>query len=538
MLILICLVNIVLLVLLFNEFNQESFTVVHQFHNQHNKQISVIKGKSKSNYYALIASTKQLKKHQQITLPKKTIASLRWMGKADCQNKITLLCRTDTPAPAPAPAPAPELNYETFTTVQRFENKINKTCYVIKSANNHYALIYLDPLPELNSEIVLEKNYAQQLNWGTIAECQRQITLLCRDDLQEVKEKSNTKKEKPQIESRLDAENKNQTPVLTLGTEEKSREEAPAKQQKKEKTHKPAVKKQRAEQEAQKLAKEKQKTEEDAHNQAQEKQKTNEVDKTAAPLEELNFDKNQKQHTSSLEIEEKRQRPILTLNTAEKARKQEQEKRRENEALLKNEEHLPQSTNSLNITYLYHMTHIKNISSILSLGLKSHNTARGENLMQRNIADNEVNDRRDKKEPQFNRNLHDCVPLYFNPKNPMLYRLKGMQNEIAIIAINKEIMLTPEMVFTNGNAASIFTGFYSNVDNLNLVDWTIVFGHSWSDCLDGKRIRNAEVLIPYEIPTSAIKKIYCNSPKSEIKIKEMIHPRFHQLVKVNKYLYF
>ncbi len=86
------------------------------------------------------------------------------------------------------------------------------------------------------------------------------------------------------------------------------------------------------------------------------------------------------------------------------------------------------------INYLYHMTHKDNLENILRYGLKSHNEAKKENLNKVDISDNQVNDRRSRKEPIFNRSIHDYVPLYFNPKNPMLFVRKGLQNDIVILA--------------------------------------------------------------------------------------------------------
>jgi len=67
-----------------------------------------------------------------------------------------------------------------------------------------------------------------------------------------------------------------------------------------------------------------------------------------------------------------------------------------------------------NIKYLYHMTAISNLRSILEHGLLSHNEAHRLGLVMRDISDPEVQRRRDdKKDTIYNRFLHDYVPLYF-----------------------------------------------------------------------------------------------------------------------------
>jgi len=99
-----------------------------------------------------------------------------------------------------------------------------------------------------------------------------------------------------------------------------------------------------------------------------------------------------------------------------------------------------QYLDSFAIKYLYHMTHKDNLERILQSGLKSHNYARRNNLMQNDIANNEVNDRRSRIEPIYNRSLHDYVPLYFNPKNSMLFVRRNIQDNIIILALAKTFL--------------------------------------------------------------------------------------------------
>jgi hypothetical protein len=154
------------------------------------------------------------------------------------------------------------------------------------------------------------------------------------------------------------------------------------------------------------------------------------------------------------------------------------------------------------------MTHKSNLRNILQNGLLSHNSARAEGHMVTDIADGEVNARRQRRESIYNRSLHDYVPLYFNPKNPMLFRRREMQDEIIVLAINRSLLLNPNAIFTDGNAASSGSRFYRDADQLRFLNWNCINGGYWNDFEDGKRIRCAEVLIYPRITAAAINKIY------------------------------
>jgi hypothetical protein len=193
-------------------------------------------------------------------------------------------------------------------------------------------------------------------------------------------------------------------------------------------------------------------------------------------------------------------------------------KRRQDAARQQQQERLRQQSqylDSFRIEYLYHMTHKSNLQNILQNGLLSHNQARNGRLTQVDIADNQVNDRRSRNEPIYQKSIHDYVPLYFNPKNPMLYRRGNIQNDIIILAIDRNLLYQTNTVFTNGNAAAGATSFYSNPDDLTNLNWACINAEYWNDIVDGKRIKCSEVLVYPSIPTTAIKKIFCNNQQTK-----------------------
>ena len=184
--------------------------------------------------------------------------------------------------------------------------------------------------------------------------------------------------------------------------------------------------------------------------------------------------------------------------------------------------------NDLGIQYLYNITHKSNLDNILLNGLLSHNIAHSKGLTVTDISDNRVNQRRNK--------VHNYVPLYFNPKNPMLYKRKSIQSDLIILCIDRNL-LQSNIKFSDGNAASKSTIYYTNIKDLGKLNWSIINSEYWSDFVDGKRIRCSEILIPNQINVNRIKKILCfNKDTMSFVSNKIANQEFE--VEVNPTLYF
>ena len=162
------------------------------------------------------------------------------------------------------------------------------------------------------------------------------------------------------------------------------------------------------------------------------------------------------------------------------------------------------------INYLYHFTHVDNIASIRLLGIMSHNRAHNRGHVTRDISNQEVNSIRSRRKA-FGKPLHDYVPLYFTPRNPMLYARKDVQDEIVILCLRKELICREGSIFTDGNAANGPTNFFNNIGELDRLDWECIRSDRWDEFPDGRRKRCAEVLVPnfisfYDIRRMVVKK--------------------------------
>lgn len=170
-------------------------------------------------------------------------------------------------------------------------------------------------------------------------------------------------------------------------------------------------------------------------------------------------------------------------------------------------------TNHQNQFQLYHMTHIDNLISICKTGaLLSHNQIKS----YIDISNQSVNARRSIQEPFYNRSIHDYVPLYFNPRNAMLYNVqRNFGKEVVILEIDIDICLQPYTIFTYKNAATNDALFVDDISELLDNDewWHHIRQRSWSDDTTGftKKAMMSECLILNNIPVSYIKNIHCNT---------------------------
>jgi hypothetical protein len=160
---------------------------------------------------------------------------------------------------------------------------------------------------------------------------------------------------------------------------------------------------------------------------------------------------------------------------------------------------------------LWHMTHIRNVPSIKRTGLLSHQSPKLKMLSPVDISDPEVQRWRTKQDPCFGLALHDYVPFYINPRNPMLYRRKNIQREICFIEISLEALEDTNFLVSDGNAASAKTQFYSGSWGMQFLPWEVLRKEFWTDFDDGKRKACSEILVPYAIDQKFIKAMHCFS---------------------------
>lgn len=177
------------------------------------------------------------------------------------------------------------------------------------------------------------------------------------------------------------------------------------------------------------------------------------------------------------------------------------------------------------IEYLYHLTHCDNLPNIYKFGLLSHNGAHAK-FNPVDISDPSVNGRRaDRRDGIYNRPLHAYVPLYFTPRNPMLYVRRDQQHDLAVICIDKDLLLCDGTVFTDGNAASDGTKFFRDTQDLRELDWECIRAEYWTEHQDGRRKRCAEVLVPDKVGSEHFRCVVVINDDAARKVREIVDVR-------------
>ena len=159
---------------------------------------------------------------------------------------------------------------------------------------------------------------------------------------------------------------------------------------------------------------------------------------------------------------------------------------------------------------LYYIAHRKNLGSILARGILSHNEVVRQGIARVDISDPGAQRWRRRCELVFGRSIHDYVPLYLNPRNPMLFKRHKMQADLVILAVSTDAVRGGDRLFSDGNAASRVTRFSDNSDILrNAIE--VLRADRWCDFEDGGRRRCAEALVLARVSPMHIRQVLCSS---------------------------
>jgi hypothetical protein len=182
---------------------------------------------------------------------------------------------------------------------------------------------------------------------------------------------------------------------------------------------------------------------------------------------------------------------------------------------------------------IFRITHIENVPWILDHGLHCRNSGQFDPNF-KNIGNLELISRRHLRVVPIppGGTLSDYVPFYFTPFSIMMFNIKTgyggvsrVPNEDIVIfvsSLRKVSDLGLKFVFTNQHAYPVAAEFFSNLEDLNRIDWPILqarnFKHDPED--PGKKERyQAEALIHDLLPVSALLGIGCHSKTAEARLQ-------------------
>ena len=184
---------------------------------------------------------------------------------------------------------------------------------------------------------------------------------------------------------------------------------------------------------------------------------------------------------------------------------------------------------NLDIKNLYYITHIDNLPSILERGILSHERIEEEGLQPAHIYNTDIVNRRKEKNTPDQKSLWSYANLYFQARNPMMYRVvheKGAKG-LAVISVSKKILQAPGVFITDGNAANDPTQFYFPSDGLKMLgqQWKIIQNEWWNNLDGSKRKIMTECLVPNSISSEFIHSIYVADEETRVSVSEKVGSR-------------
>jgi hypothetical protein len=175
---------------------------------------------------------------------------------------------------------------------------------------------------------------------------------------------------------------------------------------------------------------------------------------------------------------------------------------------------------------LYYITHIDNIPSILKQGILSHALIEGQHIKFTPIYDSQIVAHRHHRITPDGKNLWDFANLYFQARNPMLYRVmqaKG-KDEIAVLGIRPSVLKLPHALVSTGNAASAPSQILPAPEGIKEINkiWQTITSEWWREEDGSKRKIMSECLLPDRVHPEQIHTVYVSNHGMVDKVKQTI----------------
>ncbi|MCP4611785.1 MAG: DUF4433 domain-containing protein [Planctomycetes bacterium] len=175
---------------------------------------------------------------------------------------------------------------------------------------------------------------------------------------------------------------------------------------------------------------------------------------------------------------------------------------------------------------LYYITHIDNIPSILTRGILSHAQVEANKVEYVRVYDVGIVQNRKAILAPNGKSLWEFANVYFQPRNPMLYRVKHEKtvDNIAILAVRADILDRPDIFISTGNAASQTTEILPREEGMKRLPEMKKYINKtwWTEEMGTKRKIMAECLVPDRIPPEMIQSVFVASHTVVEKVKKLI----------------
>jgi O-acetyl-ADP-ribose deacetylase (regulator of RNase III) len=175
---------------------------------------------------------------------------------------------------------------------------------------------------------------------------------------------------------------------------------------------------------------------------------------------------------------------------------------------------------------LFYITHVENVPSILKHGILSHGQIEAQNVPFTAIYDAAIVSNRKAKPTPDRASLWEYANLYFQPRNPMMYRVvcERRRTDVAVVGVKPDVLQLPHVLITDGNAASGPTRFFNVSDGLEVIEgqWRDIQAEYWNNLNGSKRKIMAECLVPERITPDHVHTIFVADHESQERLKRLI----------------
>lgn len=176
------------------------------------------------------------------------------------------------------------------------------------------------------------------------------------------------------------------------------------------------------------------------------------------------------------------------------------------------------------LTKLFHITHLNNVPGIAKHGLLCRKRIHNEAIPYVDISEPSCQARRTQRQVGSQKvDLHEYVPLFLNPRNPMLFRVlrslreSGYNDELAILEITGEPAQWHASLVADGIASSTDTQIFhvQDPDSDQAIDWSAIRCSSWADAPRNVRRKTmAEILVSGKLAPRHIRKVWVQKPSA------------------------
>jgi hypothetical protein len=183
------------------------------------------------------------------------------------------------------------------------------------------------------------------------------------------------------------------------------------------------------------------------------------------------------------------------------------------------------------------MVHYQNLPHILEHGLYCRRSPDAHTGYV-NIGSTDVISRRDMVRVKCDPNcvVNDYVPFYFGVRTPMLYKIhtgygvtRQSQEDIAYLCCRFDELVASDLewCFTDGNAATGITEFFTDEDDYKTLDWKSINATEWNDDNsdsdhDRMRKKHAEFLVKGHVPAEFIHRIVVLTEQRQLLVQQWV----------------